>query len=277
MIDKNELLHKHRLFRIPLATCEKDYVLGLILWGIYQHPTIKEDWVFKGGTCLKKCYFQTYRFSEDLDFTLKPYASIEPEVILTYLKDVFTTVWNHCGLKVDVSHINMMPFPDKEGLFIQIKVPFQGPLLSSGSLPKIKLDLSRQEILVSPTIQKPLLHNYSDHAALQTEIQCYSFIEIFAEKLRAFVERVRPRDLYDIVHLHQRFDSKDKETLLHVIEKKFTLKNLNFPSALHNLSLEKLEAIYVDWEIMLAHQIFPLDPFEAYKCNQEKLFEWLLA
>jgi len=28
------------------------------------------SWAFKGGTCLKKCYFETYRFSEDLDFTL---------------------------------------------------------------------------------------------------------------------------------------------------------------------------------------------------------------
>ncbi|CAN5145726.1 hypothetical protein BH20BAC1_BH20BAC1_03460 [soil metagenome] len=26
--------------------------------------------VFKGGTCLRKCYFPDYRFSEDLDFTL---------------------------------------------------------------------------------------------------------------------------------------------------------------------------------------------------------------
>lgn len=30
-----------------------------------------ESWVFKGGTCLKKCYFETYHFSEDLDFTLR--------------------------------------------------------------------------------------------------------------------------------------------------------------------------------------------------------------
>jgi predicted nucleotidyltransferase component of viral defense system len=25
--------------------------------------------IFKGGTCLRKCYFPNYRFSEDLDFT----------------------------------------------------------------------------------------------------------------------------------------------------------------------------------------------------------------
>ncbi len=49
---------------------EKDYVLGWLLAGISSHPDLKSRWIFKGGTCLKKCFFETYRFSEDLDFTL---------------------------------------------------------------------------------------------------------------------------------------------------------------------------------------------------------------
>src|SRR5258708_15759028 len=43
---------------------EKDYVLGWMLAGINAHGELNESWVFKGGTCLKKCYFETYRFSE---------------------------------------------------------------------------------------------------------------------------------------------------------------------------------------------------------------------
>ncbi|MDR1057544.1 MAG: nucleotidyl transferase AbiEii/AbiGii toxin family protein [Coxiellaceae bacterium] len=31
----------------------------------------------------------------------------------------------------------------------------------------------------------------------------YSYEELFAEKLRAFVERLRARDLYDVVHMFQ--------------------------------------------------------------------------
>lgn len=53
---------------------EKDYVIGWLLWGIGSQPGISETWVFKGGTCLRKCYFETYRFSEDLDFTCFPAA-----------------------------------------------------------------------------------------------------------------------------------------------------------------------------------------------------------
>lgn len=48
---------------------EKDYALSYILAGISAIPALRDALVFKGGTCLKKLYFSSYRFSEDLDFT----------------------------------------------------------------------------------------------------------------------------------------------------------------------------------------------------------------
>ena len=51
------------------TTIEKDYVLGWVLYGIAAQQRFAR-WVFKGGTCLKKCFFETCRFSEDLDFTV---------------------------------------------------------------------------------------------------------------------------------------------------------------------------------------------------------------
>lgn len=59
-----------REFGLRPDIIEKDYVLGWIIAGIHNHPALRESWIFKGGTCLKKCFFETYRFSEDLDFTL---------------------------------------------------------------------------------------------------------------------------------------------------------------------------------------------------------------
>jgi predicted nucleotidyltransferase component of viral defense system len=37
---------------------------------MYEFKEVTQNFIFKGGTCLKKCYFEDYRFSEDLDFTL---------------------------------------------------------------------------------------------------------------------------------------------------------------------------------------------------------------
>ena len=49
---------------------EKDYILSWILCGIANHNELSKEIVFKGGTVLKKVYFDDYRYSEDLDFTL---------------------------------------------------------------------------------------------------------------------------------------------------------------------------------------------------------------
>lgn len=45
--------------------------------------------MFKGGTCLKKCYFETYRFSEDLDFTLQDVEHLDK----AFLAEVFDEFW----------------------------------------------------------------------------------------------------------------------------------------------------------------------------------------
>lgn len=70
MINKQEIMDFARAFSLSVNTIEKDYVLGWLLAGIANDIEIFEKWIFKGGTCLKKCYFETYRFLEDLDYTL---------------------------------------------------------------------------------------------------------------------------------------------------------------------------------------------------------------
>src|SRR4051812_18276972 len=85
MIDRREILDTASRVSLNPHVVEKDYVLGWLLAGIREHPELADSWVFKGGTCLKKCFFETYRFSEDLDFTLRDDAQIEEG----FLKRVF--------------------------------------------------------------------------------------------------------------------------------------------------------------------------------------------
>jgi predicted nucleotidyltransferase component of viral defense system len=70
VIDRAEILRLANEFGLEARIVEKDYVLGWVLAGISRDPVMSETWIFKGGTCLKKCFFETYRFSEDLDFTI---------------------------------------------------------------------------------------------------------------------------------------------------------------------------------------------------------------
>ncbi len=68
MIGKDEILAFADETGLTPNVVEKDSVLGWLLAAINTNPVLSQSWVFKGGTCLKKCYFETYRFSEDLDF-----------------------------------------------------------------------------------------------------------------------------------------------------------------------------------------------------------------
>src|SRR3990167_1168893 len=137
MIKKEELLRIQKESGLPLSTIEKDYVLSLLIWSISQNQNLGNDWVFKGGTCLKKCYFGDYRFSEDLDYTLISSASVEVGYIKEQLLSCFDNIFEQFGVRIEKNNLVIAPFPDKAGLFIQIKIPYQGPLMQSGSLPKI--------------------------------------------------------------------------------------------------------------------------------------------
>lgn len=275
MISKHEILTKSQ--HLPVATVEKDYVIGLLLTGIANHPILGKSWIFKGGTCLKKCYFKNYRFSEDLDFTLTKEASTDVKDLQGYFKEITTFLWEEFGLFIEQVVFDI--FPDKGGLFIQAKVPFKGPVSQRGSLPKIKLDLSKDEVLVDLPVSKKIFHEYSDRSEVEREIFCYSFEEIFAEKFRALIERTRPRDLYDVVHLYEAFQAEHESfpKLKTFLEAKFGYKNLSFTAESIALSERALALVKEDWEHMLAHQLENLPPVQEYIDKLNSIRTWILS
>ena len=83
--------------RLPEAVIERDYVLAWFLSGLSNHP-LREKPAFKGGTALRRCWFDGYRFSEDMDFTL-----IEPlaiENVMTGFGDIHNAVRAASGVHI---------------------------------------------------------------------------------------------------------------------------------------------------------------------------------
>ena len=83
------------------SVIEKDYVLGWLLAGIADHAELR-SWVFKGGTCLRKCYFETYRFSEDLDFTVASGGALDVAGLVRVVGEVAEWIADHSGLELAV-------------------------------------------------------------------------------------------------------------------------------------------------------------------------------
>jgi hypothetical protein len=166
MIDKREVLEAASAFGLLPGVIEKDYVLGWLLAGINAHPALADSWVFKGGTCLKKCYFETYRFSEDLDFTLRDEAQLEDGFLRRVMGEVIAWVADESGLVLPADQLSFDLYTNSRGrLSCQGKVGYRGPVspaTAAGGWPKIKLDLTADEKLVLPAVRREVFHPYSD-------------------------------------------------------------------------------------------------------------------
>jgi hypothetical protein len=91
---------------------EKDYALGWLLAGIAADPDLKDTWIFKGGTALRKCYLETYRLSEDLDFSLTPDGPEDPEQLVPIFQRIAAWLMDRCGLEVVVD-TSSLPAPQE--------------------------------------------------------------------------------------------------------------------------------------------------------------------
>jgi predicted nucleotidyltransferase component of viral defense system len=154
MIDRREILEAASAFSLLPNIVEKDYVLGWMLAGINAHDELRESWVFKGGTCLKKCYLETYRFSEDLDFTLRNEEHLDEEFLRTAFEEVSSWVTEQSGLNIPADQLEFDIYDNSRGHpNCQGKIAYRGPVSpTSGGWPKIKLDLTAPSFASASTI-----------------------------------------------------------------------------------------------------------------------------
>jgi len=275
MIQKEEVLQAASRQKVNPVIIEKDYVLGWILAGISNNLSFSESWVFKGGTCLKKCYFKDYRFSEDLDFTLNEAAAIDPGFIQTQLSDVAQWLYNQSGIEVPEIILNV--YPDSSGKTFRGKLGYIGPLEQRGSFTRIKLDLTQNEFLAKPPVKSKIFHPYGDKDNFLYQVYAYSYEEIFAEKIRALFERARPRDLYDVINLFERKDEYgvDVAVLKEITQAKLSYRRLLAITGGICLTEIQEKDLIQEWENMLAHQIGHLDHVHAYLNKLPKVLMWI--
>lgn len=252
---------------------EKDYVIGWVLWGIGTEPALKTTWAFKGGTCLKKCYVETWRFSEDLDFSVLPGGPLKPEEIEPLIAKILERIYENSGIVFNIQKPAYKYLEEKN--YIQGIIYYQGPRKAPTPV-RIKLDISGAEKVIRPSVLRKISHPYSDKLPDQSEVRCYAFDEVFAEKLRAMGERSRPRDLYDIVLLYRRQDLQPApEFIRDILAKKCETKGVPFPSyEAINTPVIKAE-LESEWGNMLGHQLPALPPMEEYWAELPNIFNWL--
>ena len=223
---------------------EKDYHLTKILQ-IISEKKIK-DLVFKGGTCLNKCYLGFYRLSEDLDFVynqdVKGKTKLQIKKILDSLRRELFAILNEMEFKTnkELGKGWKMLTSKEDPKIVGLEIIITYNSMIDNSVKTIKLEISFRKKLINPTKMKAIKHGFIDALGepilrKDAEIEVIDLTENFAEKFRALVIRknVAIRDIYDIYFILKnnlvKIDKKLIDLILTKInenaEKKFTRKD----------------------------------------------------
>lgn len=209
-IDLNEEIRRLSIeTKFSPRLLEKDYHLTKILQKISEKRI--ENLVFKGGTCLNKCYLGFYRLSEDLDFIfnqdVKGLSKLQIKKILDNLRRIIFEILNELNLETtkELGKGWKMLISKEEPKIVGLEIITQYKSLLDNSLQKIKIEISFRNKLINSTITRPIHHEFINALGEpilkeDMEIEVIDLAENFAEKFRALVTRknITIRDIFDI-------------------------------------------------------------------------------
>ena len=241
--------------RIPEAVIERDYVLAWFLTGLAGHP-LREVLAFKGGTALRRCWFEDYRFSEDLDFTLtRPIAF---EEILAGLNEIFAAIESACGLRIAFDREDRHGHQNSYTFYLR----YQGPLPAPND---VKVDITINEVMCYPLQDRPIQRIYANFDDLPDgpTVKVYAIEEIVVEKLLALSDRARnqPRDLYDLWYLFGSTNLRIAEMRAE-LDAKLALRQ-RVVAGMEQAIAAKEDRLRRLWGNRLAHQMSQLPTFDG--------------
>ncbi len=224
MIDVNELKRlAASMGMTDPSLVERDYLLSWILKAIAEENKLSKKIIFKGGTALKKIYYDDFRFSIDLDFTVKK----EPA-------DLLRTIENSVEHTLQDSNLYLkdkIKITADEENFTEITIPLRKITHPQGPPLNVYIHLDFNEYLTFKEAEYPIKHKYSDSNIFSnTKIKAYRIKEILLEKLRAaYFQRVFAisKDLFDIWWI-MREENTNPEKLFEHLEKKCQIKQISF-------------------------------------------------
>jgi predicted nucleotidyltransferase component of viral defense system len=267
------------------STIDKDWALGHFIDAIFSIPELKQMLIFKGGTCLKKCYIPDYRFSEDLDFT-----SIDKDfkLIRKHLDNISAFLKQRVEMPTYIESLKELKFKDKLTGYEAI-IKFWGsdhPRNDSPPSPqrwqtKVKIEIILYELILFPVSYRDVVHSYSDKLTENAlQVPCYSIEEVLAEKIRSLIQRsyTAPRDFYDIWYLSKHFPELDYILIADAFHKKLAFKGHSFSAVEQLINSENDKHLSAAWKNSLAHQITgELPDFETVKNELLVLFKKILS
>ncbi len=281
MILQKEIVTIATQKKVIKSTIDKDWALGHFIDAIFSIPELNQKLIFKGGTCLKKCYIPDYRFSEDLDFT-----STDKEFKLTrkHLVDITTLLKQRVEVPTHIESLRELIHKNELAGYEAV-IKFWGSDHPRNETPppperwqtKVKIEIILYELMLFPVAKRDVTHPYSDKLSENAlQIPCYSIEEVLAEKMRALIQRsyTAPRDFYDIWYLSNHFTEIDYKPIVAAFHKKLSFKGHSFTGIEQLINSENDKQLTSAWKNSMAHQIpGELPSYETVKNELLDLFK----
>ncbi len=258
MIPEAEIRRLAGQWGVDPMVVDLDYVLGCFLAAMYRQEaaaTLR----FKGGTCLRKCYYADYRFSEDIDFTVE--KRISQRELERLLEAVAAAAGDDWQIDFTARPIRVEVVNDEYGKeSYQARLYYHGPLRRRGDPRSIRLDVTTDEVLVFPAVRRSILQPYSDAGMSgNVEVPCYDLLEMLSEKIRALAGQRQyaiSRDLYDIATLTSR-QHMNPDDVAEGLPRKLAAKGLTAAVIDIDRVRQRQEEFHADWERNLVHLLPP--------------------
>jgi predicted nucleotidyltransferase component of viral defense system len=285
MINKIEINRLSIEKNVRPSIIDKDWVLGHFIDAIFSIPECRQNLIFKGGTCLKKCRLPDYRFSEDLDFT-----AVNADFLLSMplLEKIVALVTKRTEMPLHIYSLEELHFNNKlTGYAAQIKYwgaehgKNQQPPEPLRWLTSIKIEVILYEKMLFTPEKAAVIHNYSDKLTDNAQnIPIYSITETLAEKLRALIQRsyTAPRDYYDIWYLSNNIANIDWKEVVGAFYEKSAYKNLHFESIGQFINPQNDKILRTAWRNSLSHQVEQkkLPEYKTVRSDLLELFKRIL-
>jgi hypothetical protein len=203
---------------------EKDYIILVILSALSGIVDRENQWFFKGGTCLRHCYYPGYRFSEDIDFSCARTGN-EVGQTLDILMKAVVAISEKTGILMRCKE----PRADEDHAQIEIPIEYSRGGPRRQALPAVKVHFSSEEPLLTSPEQRLVRPPYTEINPFS--ITAYSKIEIVAEKMRTLIQQQekwpRPRDLYDLWYITcYKGETFDRSQLRGLFERKCHVRGI---------------------------------------------------
>ncbi len=258
---------------IPWEVLERDYILSWVLAGITKVDALRESLAFKGGTALKKCYFGSYRLSEDLDFSGLggvPTGEAMEKAIRQACTEAVELLDPYAPVEIICErYTERSPHPGgQEAFTIRARLPWHRTPLT-----RVTVETAVDEKVIKSVQKRSIIHENGE--PLDAQVSVYALEEIVAEKLRAILQHVeqlhekgwsrsRARDYYDLWRVLGTYkDQLDLSDFVPFLREKCAVRDVSFNGPEDFFQEKMLGYVEKTWHQWLGPLVPGLPPFQT--------------